>query len=61
MTEYLKCRLCKWKTPKWTTNKKGQKRNGYPKLQNHFMMEHSDQYEDVIIKCNEIDRMSNDL
>ena len=48
--QMIKCKFCSWQTPKWRTNKQGQRKNNYSHLQNHFMVEHTDEYVNVMIK-----------
>lgn len=38
--EVLKCRWCRWSTPKWSTGKDGKPRSGWPRLQNHIEDRH---------------------
>lgn len=58
MAEYLKCRYCNWKTKLWRTNKKGQRKNGYPLLQEHFYMHHEEEYKDIIRKCDDLEYLA---
>lgn len=43
-TDFIKCAFCEWKTPRWTTTKGGNHRNGGARLLNHVEMTHHDDY-----------------
>ena len=45
MAERIKCRFCDWSIPKWTTNKKGNRIEGYGKLLRHIEFNHPEQLE----------------
>lgn len=45
--DYIHCRLCSWKTPRFRKNKKGQIKNGHGLLDNHFSSRHQDVWLDL--------------
>ena len=53
MSKFIKCRFCNWKTLEFRTNKKGQRKNGYPLLQEHFLMRHPEEYKNIIQRCDD--------
>ncbi len=44
----LKCKFCKWQTPRWVTTKKGKRVNKSSKLVGHVMIEHPDEYSKIM-------------
>ena len=49
----IKCAFCDWQIPRWLTNKKGKRVNGYYKLQKHIAFHHWDELEKIIDKLGE--------
>ena len=43
----IKCAFCDWTTLRWTTSK-GQHRAGFVKLQSHVMINHEEDYLDLL-------------
>jgi len=47
MTQTIKCRFCDWSIPKWTTTKKGIRKEGYAKLLRHILLNHPEKLEEL--------------
>ena len=45
--QILKCKLCDWQTKAWTTDKKGRRKSGYPRLREHVYIEHPEMFEEL--------------
>ncbi len=44
----LKCKFCKWQTPRWVTTKRGKRVNKSSELIGHVMREHPDEYQKIM-------------
>lgn len=42
--DYMKCAFCDWKTRRWTTDRRGKRKNGGGRLLDHVQSMHPDEY-----------------
>ena len=53
MTDLIKCRFCEWSTPRFTTNKKGERKNAAGRLRNHVAWKHRQEYREIVDQLDE--------